>query len=178
MTMQYRASVRDGDGLEFVLSDGSLDRHGTRINPGGWALAAFKRNPIALFGHSSAFPIGRWENVRVEGDRLLGRLVLAAEGTSARIDELRKLVEQGILRAVSVGFSVLEWGQPGKSEFDIAKQELHEVSLVAVGSNTNALKKARSLNISESTLSMVFGGEHANADRWETTAGEYAATER
>lgn len=164
MTMHHRVAVSDGDGVEFVLSDGSLDRHGTRINPGGWSLTSFKRNPIALFGHSSGFPIGRWENVRSEGDKLIGRLVLAAEGTSARIDELRKLVEQGILRAVSVGFSVIEWGTPGKSAYDIEKQELHEVSLVSVGSNTNALAKARSLNISESTIRAVFG-EHADGDR-------------
>ena len=161
MSMVYRASVSTGEGVEFVMSDGSLDRHGTRINPAGWELGSFKRNPIALFGHSGGFPIGRWENVRVEGGRLLGRLVLAAENTSARIDELRKLVEQGVLRAVSVGFSVIEWGTPGKSNFDIEKQELHEVSLVSVGSNTNALAKARSLNISESTIRMAFG-EHAD----------------
>lgn len=176
MTMHHRVAVSDGGGLEFVLSDGSLDRHGTRINPSGWVLSAFKRNPIALFGHSSVFPIGRWENVRVERDRLVGKLVLAAEGTSARIDELRKLVEQGILRAVSVGFSVIEWGTPGKSDYDIEKQELHEVSLVSVGSNTNALAKARSLNISESTIRAVFG-EHADGDlSVEASPGKQAAT--
>lgn len=176
MTMHYRATAVAGEGVDFVLSDGSLDRHGTRINPAGWSLGSFKRNPIALFGHSGGFPIGRWENVRVEGGKLLGRLVIAAEGTSARIDELRRLVEQGILRAVSVGFSIIEWGTPGKSEYDIEKQELHEVSLVSVGSNTNALMKARSLNISESTLAMVFGGEHADAERGETMRGKHAET--
>ena len=173
MTTMYRTAAAAGDGMDFVISDGSLDRHGTRINPKGWMLANFLRNPIALFGHSGGFPIGRWENVRLDGDKVVGRLVLAAEGTSARIDELRKLVEQGILRAVSVGFSVLEWGQPGKSTFDIEKQELHEVSLVSVGSNTNALAAARALNISESTLRLAFG-EHADEGGWDVSAGEQA----
>lgn len=174
MTILHRVSVSDGDGLEFVLSDGSLDRHGTRINPNGWSLASFKRNPIALFGHSAGFPIGRWENVRTEGGKLIGRLVLASEGTSERIDELRKLVEQGILRAVSVGFSVLEWGTPGKSQFDIEKQDLHEVSLVSVGSNTNALAKARSMNISESTIRTVFGEQAEEGRSSVTDPGEKA----
>lgn len=160
MNVLHRTTASAGDGLDFVISDGSLDRHGTRINPKGWVLTAFKSNPIALFGHSGGFPIGRWENVRVEAGKLVGRLVMAAEGTSARIDELRKLVEQGVLRAVSVGFSVLEYGTPGKSEFDFEKTELMEVSLVSVPSNTNALAKARSLHISESTIQMAFG-EHA-----------------
>lgn len=174
MNMIYREAVTDGDGKEFVISDGSLDRHGTRINPGGWNLAAFRRNPIALFGHSGGFPIGRWENVRVEADKVIGRLVMASEGTSQRIDELRKLVDQGILRAVSVGFSVLQWGAPGKDDYDIMKQELHEVSLVSVGSNTNALAKARALKISDETLRMAFG-EHAETGRaGVTTDGEHA----
>lgn len=173
MTTMHRTAASAGEGMDFVISDGSLDRHGTRINPKGWDLSNFLRNPIALFGHSGGFPIGRWENVRVEKDKVVGRLVLAAEGTSARIDELRKLVEQGILRAVSVGFSVLEWGQPGKSTYDIEKQSLHEVSLVSVGSNTNALATARSLNISESTIRLAFG-EHADEGERGVAAGEHA----
>ena len=174
MTVLHRTSVSAGEGTDFVISDGSLDRHGTRINPKGWDLNSFKRNPIALFGHSGGFPIGRWENVRVEGAKLIGTLLLAAEGTSDRIDELRRLVEQGILRAVSVGFSVLEFGTPGKSDYDFEKQELHEVSLVSVPSNTNALAKARSLNISESTLRMAFG-EHAEPGRTAVSPGGNAA---
>lgn len=189
--MERRTSLSRGDGLDFVISDGSLDRHGTRINPNGWELSAFKRNPIALFGHSNGFPIGTWENLRVEGDRLVGRLVLAAKGTSARIDELVRLVEQGILRAVSVGFSALEFGVPGKSPYDYERQELLEVSLVSVPSNTNALKIARSLNISESTLKLAFGeqaeagrdgvstsGEHAEATTAEETRARVAAAPR
>lgn len=171
--MLYRASMSDGTGYDFVLSDGSLDRHGTRINPDGWELAAFKRNPIALFGHSGGFPVGRWENVRAESGKLMGRLVLAAQGTSQRIDELRALVEQGILRAVSVGFSVLEYGKPGKDQHDFQKQELLEVSLVSVPSNTNALAIARGLNLSPETLSLAFGA-HAEAGSGRASAGEHA----
>lgn len=174
--MERRTSLSRGDGLDFVISDGSLDRHGTRINPNGWELAAFKRNPIALFGHSNGFPIGTWENLRVEGDRLVGRLVLAAKGTSARIDELVRLVEQGILRAVSVGFSALEFGVPGKSPYDYERQELLEVSLVSVPSNTNALKIARSLNISESTLKLAFGEQAEEGRDGVSASGEQAVT--
>lgn len=174
MNVMHRTTAAAGEGMDFVLSDGSLDRHGTRINPTGWVLEAFKRNPIALFGHSGGFPIGRWENVRVVKDKLIGTLVLAAEGTSDRIDELRKLVEQGVLRAVSVGFSVLKYGEPGKSNFDYEQQELMECSLCSVGSNTNALAIARSLNISESTISLAFG-EHAEGGLRDVKPAEHGA---
>lgn len=174
--MERRTSVSRGDGLEFVISDGSLDRHGTRINPRGWELSNFKRHPIALFGHSGGFPIGSWSNVRVDGDRLVGRLVFAEKGTSPRIDELASLVEQGILRAVSVGFSPLEYGVPGKSDYDYERQELLEVSLVSVPSNPNALQVARSLRISPETLSLAFGG-HADMGPGEGAAsGGHAET--
>jgi len=173
--MQRRESVSAGTGLDFVLSDGSRDRHGTRINPDGWDLTAFKRNPIALFRHSDGLPIGTWENVRVEGGRLMGRLVLAAKGTSARIDELASLVEQGILRAVSVGFSVISEGARGKDPYDYMRQELLEASLVSIPSNTNALKLARSLNVSDETLQLAFG-EHAGGVQSRAVTGEHAET--
>lgn len=164
-----REAVTPGDALEFVLSDGSRDRHGTRINPNGWDLSHFRNNPIALFGHDSAFPIGRWENVRAEGGKLIGTLKLAAKGTSQRIDELISLVEQGILRAVSVGFSVLSEGDGRTWEYE--EQELQEASIVSVGSNKNALKKARALHISESTIQMAFG-EQAEVGREDVSLAE------
>src|SRR6185436_5018504 len=95
--------------FEFILSDESVDRMGDIIMLDGWKLAAFKRNPIALFGHSSAFPIGTWKNIRIEGDALRARLEMAPEGTSARIDEIRRLVAAKILRATSVGFRPIKY---------------------------------------------------------------------
>jgi hypothetical protein len=139
--------------MDFVLSDGTLDRHGTRINPRGWEIGTYLP---ALFGHAG-IPIGQWENVRVDGDKLRGRLAMAAKGTSARIDELRSLVEQGILRAVSVGFEVLDIGKPGQSQFDYERQSLVEASLVTIPSNPNALAQARAMHLSDDTLSLVFG---------------------
>ncbi|MBU0367985.1 hypothetical protein, partial [Acinetobacter baumannii] len=46
------------DDLTFVLSDATVDRYGDVIEAEGWDLRWFKRNPIALFGHSGDFPIG------------------------------------------------------------------------------------------------------------------------
>jgi HK97 family phage major capsid protein/HK97 family phage prohead protease len=165
MTQVYKESVSDpGPNLEFVLSDATVDSYGDIVDPNGWDLSRFRKNPIALFGHSSAHPIGTWADVRVEGGKLKGRLMFAKEGTSARIDELRRLVEQKILRATSVGFRPLEsepidpqrpWG-PQKYK----RQELLETSLVSVPANPAALSLAKSLNISSDTLQLAFG-EHA-----------------
>lgn len=151
----------NGDPLEYVMSDASVDRYGDVIDQAGWNLTNFKRSPIALFGHQSSQPIGIWENVRVEGGKLLGKLKLAERGTSDFIDSLHKLVEQGILRAVSVGFrpqkaEPLDPKDPyGPQRF--LKSELVECSLVSIPANPNALALARSLNLSPEAKSRIFG---------------------
>lgn len=175
----YKDGAGGGEGLEFVLSDATVDRHGDVVDPAGWDLRHFKKNPIALFAHQSGFPIGTWENLRVDGGKLIGRLRLAAKGTSARLDELISLVEQGILRAVSVGFRPIDsdpidpkqpWGAQRYK-----KQELLETSLVSVPANPAALALAKSLNLSDETLSLAFG-EHADVRRRDMSAtGENAA---
>lgn len=164
MSIVHKTVAQSGDGLEFVLSDATRDRYGDIVDPAGWDLKWFKQNPIALFGHSSSFPIGTWSNARVEGGKLIARLNLAARGTSQRIDELISLVEQGILRAVSVGFKPLKW-EPMDKEKPYAgtkflKQELMECSLVSVPANPAALAVAKNMNLSTETLSLAFG-EHA-----------------
>ncbi|RVI19018.1 phage major capsid protein, partial [Sinorhizobium meliloti] len=109
----YRAAKQsETDPLEYVLSDETVDRYGDVIAADGWDLGEFKRNPIALFNHNQSAIVGAWENVRVEKGRLIGRLRLAVEGTSRLVDEVRRLRDQGILRAVSVGFYPLESAPP------------------------------------------------------------------
>jgi len=157
------------NGMEFILSDETPDRMGDIISAAGWELDNFKRNPIALFGHRSDFPIGRWHNLRTEGTALRGRLELAPAGTSARIDEIRRLVEVGILKAVSVGFAPIDqepidakdpWGG---QRFN--RQELVETSLVSVPANPNALAVAKSLGISDDTIAVAFAKSGSRSER-------------
>lgn len=173
-----KAAVSTGDGLEYVLSDNTVDRYGDVIDAAGWDLRNFRQNPIALFGHSQDSPIGYWENLRIEGNKLIGRLKLAARGTSQRIDEIISLVEQGILRAVSVGFKPIEQEpRSGGRGVLYKKQELLETSLVSVPANPSAVQLAKSLNISAETIATVFG-ESADADRKlvQRTLGKPAAS--
>lgn len=178
MTIIHKA-VAGGDGLDFVLSDATVDRYGDVVEPDGWDLKDFKKNPIALFGHNSNFPIGRWTDLRVEGGKLLGRLNLAKRGTSYRLDELIGLVEQGILRAVSVGFRPLK-AEPLNPEKPYGpqrylKQQLLETSLVSVPANPAALAVAKSMNVSPETMSLAFG-EQAEIRRDMSAPGEQADT--
>lgn len=176
MTMIRKAASSEvGPDLEFVLSDATVDRYGDVVEPDGWELGDFRKNPIALFNHNSNAPIGKWSSVRVSDGKLVGKLTLAAEGTSLRIDELRRLVEQGILRATSVGFMPIEHAENrATGGYRFTKQALMEVSLVSVPANPNAVQLAKSMHVSDDTLSLVFG-EHAEGMVRRATSGEHAA---
>jgi HK97 family phage prohead protease len=155
-----KTHVGEVNGAEYVLSDSTPDRMGDIIEAGGWELEAFSRNPIALFAHDPTFIVGKWHRLRVDGDQLRGHLELAPKGTSARINEIRKLVEAGILKAVSVGFRPLDYTPINPKDMfsgqRFTKQELVETSLVAVPANPNALAVAKSLNVSAATIDLVF----------------------
>ena len=154
-----------GGGTEFVLSDATPDRMGDVIEPAGWELRNFLRNPIALFNHRADFPLGTWKNLRVENGALRGHLQLAPAGTSERHDEIRRLVQADILRAVSVGFRVIASEPLTKDGRGVRfiKQELVETSLVSVPANPNALAVAKSLGISADTRKLVFAERSTNA---------------
>ena len=156
---QTAAAPPNGDPLEYVMSDGSVDRMGDVIEPEGWKLENFRQNPIALFGHNSNFPIGRWRDVGVSDGRLTGRLELM-EPVSERLREIHAAVKGGVLRAVSVGFhshnfEPLEGSKNGGLHF--REQELVECSLVSVPANPNALARAKALGISAQGRQLIFG---------------------
>jgi HK97 family phage prohead protease/HK97 family phage major capsid protein len=159
--VRFKTHAEKVSGQEFVLSDETPDRMDDVIMSDGWDLANFNKNPIALFGHQSSFPIGKWKNVRVVDKQLRGFLELAPEGTSARIDEIRRLVDADILRAVSVGFRPKESKPRAESDWGLffTKSELVETSLVSVPANPNALAVAKSLKISPATIDLVFAGK-------------------
>jgi len=159
----HKQKRAEGTGMEFILSDETPDRMGDIVMSDGWDTANFERNPVALFGHNSSFPVGTWTNISVKDKALRGHLVLAPKGISARIDEIRGLVEAGVLRAVSVGFRPRESRPlPGDSGgFAFTKNELVEVSLVSIPANPNALAVAKSLHVSPETQKLVFA-EHGS----------------
>jgi HK97 family phage prohead protease len=176
-----KTHVSAGEGLEFILSDATLDRMGDVIEAEGWDLTDFEKHPVALFNHNNNFPIGKWKNLRIENGALRGFLQLAKKGTSERINEIISLVEQDILRAVSVGFSAVESEPLNKSGRGtrFKRMKLIETSLVAVPANPNALAIAKSLKTSPATIDLVFA-EHGTNGRIERRGltGEHASSSR
>jgi HK97 family phage prohead protease len=174
MRYAVKAAPPPGDAPnEFVMSDSSVDRVGDIIEADGWTLKNFRAHPIALLNHDRDQIIGKWANVRIEDGRLVGRLDLADPGTSPLVDTVRALVDQKILRAVSVGFRPLK-SEPLDSEEPwgaqrFMKQELLECSLVAVPANPNALSTAKAFNLPPHVLAELFS-KSANESHREPEA--------
>jgi HK97 family phage prohead protease/HK97 family phage major capsid protein len=180
--VKFKTNESGSTGDEFILSDETPDRMDDIILADGWDLAHFKNNPIALFNHQSNFPIGKWKNLRVENKQLRGYLELAPQGTSERIDEIRKLRDAGILRAVSVGFRPIETKARKETDYGVffVKTELVETSLVSVPANPNALAVAKSLKISPATFDLVFAeqGKRNTGSVRRGFTGEHASRSR
>lgn len=170
------------DPFDFVLSDETADRHGDIIRAAGWNLSEFKKNPIALYGHKhdATHVIGNWSNVRIEGKRLLGRLKLAQAGTSEIVDIVRSLVEQRILKTVSVGLSILEYTPIDKNEpwggWDITRAALNECSMVAVPANPNAMALAKSAYSPETVRILFAQSGHDTGDEPPVNLGQSTHT--
>lgn len=135
----------------FILSDESINTYGFRVLTGGIQLNEFRKNPIMLWNHNSSWrgtkdeqlPIGRWDNIRVEGDRLLADAVLDDGDDFAK--EIARKVDRGIINMCSMGFAVIEQSEdksvimPGQRYATVTRCRLREVSLVDMGSNLNSV---------------------------------------
>ena len=143
---------KTGEDIEFVISTASVDRHGTVLDPNGWMLDNFRSNPIMAYQHNthSTDPddiIGTWD-LRIENGQLVGKPIFEDAELNPKADKIRREIEAGTLRAVSVGFIPTDarWGTKSRGEdpnvLYLDQNELLEVSIVAVPSNPDALKRS------------------------------------
>ena len=141
--------------LDFVASTATLDRYHEIIEPAGWRLDSYRRNPVFQNAHNYGdvlFTLGKalvTEVRAVSGhEALCQRIQFATEvNPVARI--AYGLYKGGFLNAVSVGFIPLRWEDPpspgGSGAAGPAprrrylEQELLEVSAVAIPANPDAL---------------------------------------
>lgn len=59
----------------FVISDESVNSYGYIVKTDGIDTTAFERNPVMLYMHERKTVVGRWENIRKEGVKLLADAV-------------------------------------------------------------------------------------------------------
>ena len=138
-TIQALTEIVDGK-LLAIASDDSVDRMGDSLDINRWNLKNFKKNPVLLAGHQNSpeFVIGVAKNIRVEGNKLLFEPMFHGITEVAR--NIRDMFQEKVLTAWSVGFIPGALMNPDDKS---VKNELLEVSAVAVPANANALTSAK-----------------------------------
>ncbi|HSR77258.1 MAG TPA: hypothetical protein VLN57_11795 [Xanthobacteraceae bacterium] len=140
--------------LRFTISSGAVDRDLDMINPAGWQLANYQKNPVVLWAHQpTILPIGKAIEVSQKNDRLTSVVSFLPEkdyGAAGEFaDQVYRLARDGYLAATSVGFRPIRWDfsqdkDRGAEDWffggiDYHEQELVELSLCTVPSNPEAL---------------------------------------
>lgn len=133
--------------VDCVASSDAIDSYGEIVDQGSWNLARFLANPVVLFAHDSrALPIGRASDVRVEGGKLRARIHFATAAANPVAEQVFQLVKEGALSAVSVGFvpgAVRTEMRDGREIEVLSECELHELSVVPIPANPEAVMRAR-----------------------------------
>ena len=128
--------------MDFIGSDGSVDRYNEVIDPKGWQLENFRANPVIPDCHdysSIAKILGRATSVEVKGGQLVNRVEFCTENPMGNL--AFKMAKGGFIKSQSVGFIPLDWtngighDQPDRT---YTKQELLEISMVVVPANPGA----------------------------------------
>lgn len=134
-----------GEGIEWVMSDDTIDRDLEKIDQTGWDLKAFKNNPVLLWGHDNTRPaIGYVEKPKVKDNRLIGKPIFDPEDVDPFAHMIEQKVKRGTLRAGSVGFKprvveiVEDEKEAAKCKLIYRKQELREFSICNIPANPNA----------------------------------------
>lgn len=126
----------------FVFNDqNQVNSYGFRIITSGINLKRFKKNPMMLNNHwnSTSNVLGRWENVKVDKDLLLGEPVFDMDDEDAAL--VAGKVDREFIKSCSMGISFnREDLQIIGDELIMTKCELYECSIVAVPSNANSIR--------------------------------------
>jgi len=139
----------------FIASDETADRMGDIIRVAGWKFTEFEKNPVALWGHDSdGFPIGRvhdWSMEKNSGrPALMESITYFSESANPMSEAVLRMIDEGGLRAVSVGFVPTRAYKPkneaerkeiGLGPYGVLYEEQQQLELsnCSIPANPNAL---------------------------------------
>ncbi|HOU26522.1 MAG TPA: HK97 family phage prohead protease [Paludibacteraceae bacterium] len=141
----FSAEVKQVDKeIEVTLSKQIRDRDGEIVDIKGGDLRNFSKNPIMLWGHRMIYGdvedvMGHWENLRKTNDKILANPVFAEH---PKAQYLKRMVEDGHVRSVSISFIVNDGGFNLESK-TVKSWEMLEASWVTVPSNVEAVSNVK-----------------------------------
>ena len=161
-------SIDEKGVFQVIASTADVDRDGEVIDPQGWDLDNYMKNPIILWAHNyTDLPIGVAEKIEKSETGLIIKGKFASKEANPKAEQVRRLYEEGIQKAVSVGFIPRE--RDGNNDRLITKAELLELSFVPVPANPNALALAVSKGFKDEEIKELF--EEKEEEKADTPAG-------
>lgn len=167
-----RAIIKDaandtGNGdFEVIATTDGTDRDGEIIKSDAWELEPYTKNPVLLWAHNYSIPpIGIVQSFTKKGNAWVAKGIFAKTEFAQQI---RQLYDDGILKAVSVGFIPKE-----RQGNVITKAELLELSFVPVPANSEAITLRRMADMQELVTKMLGKGQIA-----DNIAAREASTEQ
>lgn len=131
--------------IDFTITDESVNRYGWRLLVAGIDLIGFLKNPVCCVQHfTSMIPVGKWKNLRVEGQELKGTVEFDKNDEEAV--KLYWKYKDGYMSAVSLNVIPVEESDepkfllPGQKFSTLVKSELLEISCVTIPGQANAVK--------------------------------------
>jgi len=148
--LAFKSIDKDARRVDFVASTDAIDSWGEIVEQ-DWILERFKANPVILFGHNSReLPVGkatRCEVVTENGRAQLECTIeFLSEKANPKAEQVWQSICEGALRAVSVGFMPGDYRwekRNGVEVFVLSKNTLHEISVVPIPANPEALAKMK-----------------------------------
>lgn len=143
-------------GPEFMISTDAIDRQGEIVDQEGWVFDNWLKNPVILDSH-------KYDSIDDVIGRGIGAPKRVGNGWAIEIafadtpkgQIAQRLVESGMVRTVSVGFRSLK-RKPENGVTRHLKQELLEVSLVAIPANPEAIRiKGETMDDSQKPADMM-----------------------
>jgi len=168
--LHLRSVRKESREATFVASTNAIDSYGEIVEQ-NWRLERYLANPVVLFAHQSReLPIGQSTSVAVVNGKLEVVIKFATADANPKAEQVWQSVVQEVLRAVSVGFMPNEYRwemRDGKEVLVLSDNELHEVSVVPIPANPEALAKMKS---------KAREAQNANAKEAARAAGETTMT--
>lgn len=141
-----RAVRHEAREVDFVASTDAVDSYDEVVRQ-NWRLERFNKNPVILWAHNSReLPIGQGINTRLEKGQLVTTIRFASEKANPRAEQVWQGIQEGTIRAVSVGFIAhsYKWEKQDDNErLVLDDNELLEISVTPVPANPEALAKLR-----------------------------------
>jgi HK97 family phage prohead protease len=135
-------ALPDSRTIKFLISTDAVDRDGDSIDPKGWDVASYKKNPIVLWSHDySGLPVAKAIGIEQTKNGLAATAEFPAKGIHPFADTVYELLKGGFLGATSVGFKPIKHEKATDREkgMNYFQQELLEFSIVPIPANPEAL---------------------------------------